>query len=109
MLLYLTAREAHVVHGRAYTHAPREFGGLGKRKRAGRLAQIELLYDRHVVGPAILDGDPMDSSTTSEAHYKVRGHWRRPHFRMQPHGPNSSLRKLSFIGPTIVRQDRLGL
>jgi hypothetical protein len=109
MLLYLTAREAHVVHDRAYTQAPREFGGLGKRKRAERLAQIELLYDRHVVGPAILDGDSMNSSLTDEARHEVRGHWRRPHFRMQPHGPNSSLRKLAFIGPSIVRPDRLGL
>ena len=109
MLLYLTAREAHVVHDRAYTHAPREFSGLGKRKRAERLAQIELLYDRHVVGPAILDRDSMNSSLTDDARHEVRGHWRRPHFRMQPHGPNSSLRKLAFIGPSIVRPDRLGL
>lgn len=41
--------------------------------------------------------------------HEVRGHGRRPHFRMQPHGPQSSLRKVSFIGPTIVRPDRLGL
>jgi len=101
MLLYLTAREAHVVHDRAYTLAPREFGGLGKRKRAERLAQIGLLYDRHVVGPAILDGESVNLSSTGVAHHEVRGHWRRPHFRMQPHGPNSSLRKLAFIGPTI--------
>ncbi|RKE23962.1 hypothetical protein B0G76_8664 [Paraburkholderia sp. BL23I1N1] len=109
MLLYLTARDAHVVHDRAYTQAPREFGGLGKRRRAERLAQIEQLYDRHIVGPAILDAESMGSLLADGVHHEVRGHWRRPHFRMQPYGPNSSLRKLAFIGPTIVRPDRLGL
>ncbi|WP_405124648.1 hypothetical protein [Ralstonia pseudosolanacearum] len=107
LLLYLNVREAQVVHDRAYTDAPRNFSGLGKRKRAERLAEIEQLYDRHIVGPAILDmefsGVPSDGT-----HREVRGHWRRPHFKMQPHGPNSSLRKLAFIGPTIVRPDRLG-
>jgi hypothetical protein len=109
MLLYLTVRDANVVHDRAHTDAPREFSGLGKRKRAERLAQIEMLYDRHLVGPAILDAESIASIPTDDEHHEVRGHWRRPHFRMQPHGPHSSLRKLAFIGPTLVRPDRLGL
>ncbi|QOK82870.1 hypothetical protein [Ralstonia solanacearum] len=109
MLLYLTVREAHVVHDRAYTDAPRNFSGLGKRKRAERLAEIEQLYDRHIVGPAILDAGPTHGLSADDGHREVRGHWRRPHFKMQPHGPNASLRKLVFIGPTIVRPDRLGL
>ncbi|AXW32891.1 hypothetical protein CJO88_05800 [Ralstonia solanacearum] len=109
MLLYLTVRDAQVVHDRAYTDAPRTFSGLGKRKRAERLAEIELLYDRHIVGPAILDAESIPSLSTDRTSREVRGHWRRPHFKMQPHGPNSSLRKLAFVGPTIVRPDRLGL
>ncbi|OHU98956.1 hypothetical protein BLA34_18415 [Ralstonia solanacearum] len=109
MLLYLTVRDAHVVHDRAYTDAPRAFSGLGKRKRAERLAEIELLYDRHIVGPALLDAEFSSGLPTDGTSREVRGHWRRPHFKMQPHGPNSSLRKLAFIGPTIVRPDRLGL
>ncbi|MFM0285647.1 hypothetical protein [Paraburkholderia megapolitana] len=109
MLLYLSVRDAHVVHDRAYSDAPRNFGGLGKRKRAERLAQIELLYDRHIVGPAILDAESVTSLPVDGEQREVRGHWRRPHFRMQPHGPNSSLRRLAFIGPALVRPDRLGL
>ncbi|WP_244111960.1 hypothetical protein [Burkholderia diffusa] len=109
MLLYLNARDAQVVHDRAYSNAPRNFAGLGKRKRAERLAEIEQLYDRHVVGPAILDAESANNVPTDGPHHEVRGHWRRPHFRMQPHGPQASLRKLVFIGPTIVRPDRLGL
>ncbi len=89
-----------VVQDRAYTTAPREFGGLGKRKRTERLAQIEMLYDRHVIGPAVLDAAPAPSSPSDGVHREVRGHWRRPHFKMQPHGPQRSLRKLVFIGPT---------
>lgn len=38
MLLYLKARDAHIVHDRAYSNAPRSFNGLGKRRRAERLA-----------------------------------------------------------------------
>ncbi|MET2526216.1 hypothetical protein [Ralstonia pseudosolanacearum] len=109
MLLYLTVRDAQIVHDRAYTDAPRDFTGLGKRKRAQRLADIEQLYDRHIVGPAILDMAAVDLPSADGAHHEVRGHWRRPHFKMQPHGPNGSLRKLMFIGPTIVRPDRLGM
>ncbi|OBR48533.1 hypothetical protein A6456_34755 [Paraburkholderia tropica] len=107
MLLYLNARDAHIVHERAYSEAPRSFSGLGQRRRAQRLAEIEQLYDRHIVGPAILDGDISGSMRTDGMHHEVRGHWRRPHFRMQPHGPQASLRKLIFVGPTIVRADRL--
>lgn len=109
MLLYLATGEAQVVHDRAYTNAPRNFGGLGRRKREERLAQIEMLYDRHVIGPAVLDATLAPSSPSDGSHREVRGHWRRPHFKMQPHGPQRSLRKLVFIGPTLVRADRLGL
>ena len=108
MLLYLTVRDAQVVYDRAYTDAPRSFSGLGKRKRAERLAEIEQLYDRHIVGPAILDMELSSAVPSDGTHREVRGHWRRPHFKMQPHGPHSSLRKLAFVGPTIVRPDRLG-
>ncbi|AJY40026.1 hypothetical protein BW21_4898 [Burkholderia humptydooensis] len=109
MLLYLATGEAQVVQDRAYTNAPRDFGGLGKRKRTERLAQIEMLYDRHVIGPAVLDASSLPSLPAEGAHREVRGHWRRPHFKMQPHGPRRSLRKLVFIGPTLVRADRLSL
>ncbi len=110
MLLYLTVRDAHIVHDRAYTNAPRNFRGLGGRKRTARLAEIEQLYDRHVVGPAMLDAEPAAApkAPTGSGMREMRSHWRRPHFKMQPYGPNASRRKLSFIGPVIVRADRLG-
>ncbi len=109
MLLYLKARDAHVVYDRAYSDAPRHFTGLGKRRRAERVAEIDALYDRHIVGPAVLDATTSAPTPEEAQQREVRGHWRRPHFKMQPHGPNASLRKLVFIGPTIVRPDRLGV
>ncbi|WP_423392692.1 hypothetical protein [Burkholderia sp. LMG 21824] len=109
MLLYLNARDAQVVNDRAYSSAPRHFPGLGKRKRTERLAEIEQLYDRHVVGPAILDAEAAETVPSDGVQREVSGHWRRPHFRMQPYGPQATLRKLIFVGPTLVRPDRLGL
>ncbi|WP_025809810.1 hypothetical protein [Pseudomonas chlororaphis] len=107
MLLYLSVRDAHVVPHREYSQAPREFPGLGRRKRAERLEAIEQLYDRYVVGPAVLDEELAPFSSSQGALYEVRSHWRRPHFKMQRHGPKGAMRKLVFIGPTIVRADRL--
>lgn len=111
LLLYLKIPDAQVVPDRAYSNAPREFKGLGQRKRKERLAELEHLYDRHIVGPAVLDWEQgaHSEATSGAPHHEKRGHWRRPHFKMQPHGPNSSLRKVIFVGPVIVRPDRLGL
>lgn len=112
MLLYLAVRDAHVVPHREYSEATRELldlKGLGKRRRAERLEAIEQLYDRYVVGPAMLDEELAQSAPSDAPFREVRSHWRRPHFKMQRHGPRGALRKLVFIGPTIVRADRLTL
>jgi hypothetical protein len=106
LLLYMSLDAAAVRLDRAYTDADRSFSGLGRRKREQRQAQIELLYDRYVVGPAVL-ADGAASSAGDHAGTEVSAHWRRGHFRMQTHGPQSSLRKLMFIAPTLVRPDRL--
>lgn len=107
MLLYLSVRDAHVVPHRDYSQASRELKGLGKRKRVERLEAIEQLYDRYVIGPAVLDEELFPSSLSQGPQREVRSHWRRPHFKMQRHGPKGAMRKLVFIGPTIVRADRL--
>ncbi len=109
MLLYLSVRDAHVVPHRDYSNADRAFHGFGKRRRAERLEAIEQLYDRYVVGPALLDEELAQSMPSATPVRELRSHWRRPHFKMQRHGPNGGLRKLVFIGPTIVRADRLTL
>jgi hypothetical protein len=105
MLLYLSLDSTQVIHERPFSTALRVFPGLGKRKRELKLAQIDLLYDRYAVGPSVL-GDELSSMEGHSGH-SVSAHWRRGHFRLQPHGPHSSLRKLLFIMPMMVRADRL--
>ncbi|WP_346279054.1 hypothetical protein [Burkholderia ambifaria] len=80
----------------------------GSVSRVKKVTLIEA-YGRHVVGPAILDAEAAGSASSDSAQREVSGHWRRPHFRMQPYGPLAALRKLVFVGPTLVRPDRLGL
>uniref|UniRef100_UPI003BEEE31C hypothetical protein n=1 Tax=Burkholderia arboris TaxID=488730 RepID=UPI003BEEE31C len=109
LLLYLKLPDARIETDLAYSRAPRQFKGLGKRRE--RLAQIEQLYDRHIVGPAVLDSElsGAGSGEAGSAHHEKRAHWGRPHFKTQPYGPQSSLRKVIFVGPVIVRADRLNL
>jgi len=52
-------------------------------------------------------GDAIQKEMTEE---RARGeslhaHWRRGHWRQQPHGPNLAMRKAIWIKPTIVRAD----
>lgn len=108
MLLYLSLEQTQVIQERPYSIAPRIFAGLGKRKRAQRLGQIDQLYDRYIVGPAT-HSDELHENRGQGDGRDVRTHWRRGHFRMQPHGPAASQRKPIFIMPTIVHADRLGI
>lgn len=108
VLMYLKMDTAQVSPHLPYSAAPKEFSGLGRRKREVRLAEIEQLYDRYIIGPASwretslgADGEHLDAG------HELAAHWRRGHFRLQPHGPQATLRKVMFIAPTIVRADRL--
>ena len=62
----------------------------------------------HVVGPAILEAEAAGLVPSDSVQRQVGGHWRRPHFRMQPYGPQGAWRKPIFVGPTLVRPDRVG-
>ncbi|MGG1952894.1 hypothetical protein [Ralstonia solanacearum] len=107
-LLYLRLDGAELRHLQPYSAAPKAFPGLGRRKREEKLAQVDQLYDRYIVGPASLEG--VHSGEHGERlapGQALPAHWRRGHFRMQPHGPQSSLRKVIFVAPVIVRADRL--
>lgn len=109
LLLYLSLDEAEVGEDLPFTNAPRTFPGYGKRKREEKLAEVELLYDRYVVGPAVLPEELHGTGAPrSSVSHSVSPHWRRGHFRQQPCGPQQSLRRLIFIAPTLVRMDKLG-
>ncbi|WP_055324519.1 hypothetical protein [Ralstonia solanacearum] len=107
-LLYLRSDGSELRHLQPYSAAPKAFPGLGRRKREEKLAQVDQLYDRYIVGPASLEGvhgaEHGERLTPGQA---LPAHWRRGHFRMQPHGPQSSLRKVIFVAPVIARADRL--
>ena len=82
-----------------------------ERRREERLAQIESLYDRYIVGPESLSdkaGMSVPGERLDQGHV-LPPHWRRGHFRLQPHGPQWSMRKVLFIPPTVVRLDRLAV
>ncbi|KWN10831.1 hypothetical protein [Burkholderia ubonensis] len=72
---------------------------VGNRKVSRIERQLASRYNRIIVGPARIE---------QHAGGEISPHWRRGHLRMQPHGPQNSLRKLIFIAPTLIRADRLG-
>jgi hypothetical protein len=72
---------------------------VGNRKASRIERQLAHRYNRIIVGPTRIE---------QHAGGEVSPHWRRGHLRMQPHGPQNSLRKLIFIAPTLIRADRLG-
>lgn len=61
-----------------------------------------VLMQQHVVVRG-RDGREADGDPTGR---EVVPHWRRGHWRNQPHGPGLSLTRLTFIRPVLVRADR---
>jgi len=98
VFLYLSLAQARRVDENAYTELILQLKRVGPKKAAKLQRQSERLYDRIILGPQVLIDNP---------HGELAPHWRRGHFRMQPHGPQNSLRKVTFIAPTLVRADRL--
>lgn len=72
---------------------------VGNRKASRIERQLAQRYNRIIAGPAQIE---------RYASGEVAPHWRRGHLRMQPHGPQNTLRKLIFVAPMIIRADRLG-
>jgi hypothetical protein len=98
VLLYLSSEEAVRIEERPYSELLDRLIRRGPKKMARAQHQLGDLYDRILIGPTEIPG---------HGHGEVSPHLRRGHFRMQPHGPQNSLRKLMFISPTWVRADIL--
>jgi hypothetical protein len=54
----------------------------------------------HQVGDEF--GEQIQADKQDEKSFNRRIHWRRGHWRMQPHGPNNSLRKIIWLRPVRV-------
>jgi hypothetical protein len=103
VFLYMALAQARVVKHTEYDEVLRRAAGLGNRKRAKLLQRSASLYNSILVGPESLPSTTAAGGTG----YGVAAHWRRGHFRMQPHGAGSQQRKLVFIAPVLVHAERL--
>jgi len=101
IFLYWNVERARHDAQTPYSDAMIQLKGHGPEKAAKLRRQLDKLYDRILLGPLTLP-DHLQGQ-----HGEVSPHWRRGHFRMQPHGPRKSLRKVLFIAPTLIRVDRL--
>ena len=99
VFLYWSVEQARTEKQQPYSDAMQQLKRLGPKKAAKLQRHVDKLYDRILLGPLAIPGHG--------DHDEVSPHWRRGHFRMQPHGPHHSLRKVLFIAPTLVRADRL--
>lgn len=68
------------------------------RRRAGTL------YDHILIEPPVEPRRPA-GLTAEGARWTVGRHWKRGHFKMQPHGPANSERKLIFRAPMLVHPE----
>ncbi|WP_426103089.1 hypothetical protein [Massilia sp. TSP1-1-2] len=98
VFFYMQQPGAHQVEERQYSATLAQLVQRGSRKAAKLSRKVMRLYDRVVIGPAGFVHPP---------HGELSPHLRRGHFRLQPYGPESSLRKVIFLAPTWVRGDRL--
>lgn len=101
VFLYWSMAHARRVEEEPYSAAMAGLRAVGPKKAAKLRRQVADLYDRVLLGPMALPAHLVCGRGD------VAPHWRRGHFRMQAHGPQSSLRKVIFIAPTLVRADRL--
>ncbi len=101
VFLYLRAAQAQQVNENLYSRTLAHLQRVGQKKAAKVHRQLEKLYDRIVLGPQTM------AVHKHGEHGEMSPHWRRGHFRMQPHGPQNQLRKVLFIAPTLVRGDKL--
>lgn len=101
VLLYIGLPEARrTIHNDRAAWAKETAGLQSAAKRAKAQKRARGLTDH------VLISAPPPSATSaftpSETGRTVRSHWRRGHYRLQPHGPQLSLKRLVFIRPTLV-------
>ncbi len=101
--LYMGLKNARRVEHNDHDDALKRAAGLGERKRAKLLKRTASLYNAITVGP---ESRP-SQATSCGGGASVAPHWRRGHFRMQPHGPGWQERKLIFVAPVLIHADQM--
>lgn len=104
VLLYINLPEARKELRKEKTQHEKVSSSLqSTAKKAKALKRGRALID-HI----LISAPPASATTTKQGASDARSmkqHWRRGHYRMQAHGPQSSLRKVLFIQPVLVHGD----
>jgi hypothetical protein len=100
VFLYMSLPQTVRIEERDYSAMHDRLNRIGPKKAAKLQRRLPDLYDRIILGPQEIH---------VHGHGELSPHLRRGHFRLQPHGPQNSLRKLMFIAPTWVRADKLAV
>lgn len=104
VVLYLGLSEARkTLHAERSTllKAVADKKSPGKRAKLERRARMLVDYIEVSAPPSTLQADTGSAPQVAESR-PLRAHWRRGHYRMQPHGPRFSQSKLIFIRPTLI-------
>jgi hypothetical protein len=97
VMLYLRTAGAVCTTDSRGDEAMERLKRVGDRKASIVERRLSSRYNQIIAGPQAI---------SQKAENEVTAHWRRGHLRMQPYGPQSSLRKLIFVAPVLVGAER---
>ena len=98
IVLYMGCKDARVVQNNEYENFMNKLSGLGRKKLAKLSGRADKKYDCIIVGPETLS----DYGLQAQGEGTKTTHWRRGHFRNQPHGPGNQDRRMVWIRPMII-------
>lgn len=106
-LIYLTAYPKDIETTwpkTAPTHLLKELGNTKSRNEQARILSrlaAQGYTPVHLCGQSLVR-ELSKQAQSPKADGAVAAHWRRGHWRRQPHGPQNALRKLVWLRPTLV-------
>lgn len=104
VLLYINLPEARKELRKEKTQHVKASSSLqSSAKKAKALKRGRALVDHILISAP--PASALSAGTGASGARSSRQHWRRGHYRMQAHGPQSSLRKVIFIQPVLVHGD----
>ena len=97
-ILYMNTKGMRSVEVNELSEFKKKYQAFGKKRAEKQANKFPSKYDRIIVGPESIQ----DSSGRSNGHESKSTHWRRGHFRNQPHGEGLKERHIIWIQPTII-------